>query len=381
MSFCNRLGLTDEDKILAEMLERFSQEKLAPMAAVLDRDNLSAACHLPALAELGLTGMNIPEQFGGVALKPASIILAISIIAQGCAATASMLGAHFLGTDALLLGGSDAQREQFLTPLAQGQGLAAFALTEPGCGSNPAELTTHAIHEDGFYRMVGAKQFISNAEEARTLIVFAKTDKNLGHKGISAFIVPRDTAGLVVDRAENLMGIRGGKAYALTLDCRVPASNLLGHEGDGFKLAMKVLDNSRLDVAATCLGIAQAALVCTTAWVKERMVGGKPLNMRQGVQWTLADMGCQLEAAWGLTLQAAHLRACQQPFTMAASMAKLFASEMVSFVTDRALQLHGGYGYTQELPLERFVRDARIMRIYEGSSEIQRTVIGRLLTS
>jgi alkylation response protein AidB-like acyl-CoA dehydrogenase len=185
----------------------------------------------------------------------------------------------------------------------------------------------------------------------------------------------------VVDRAENLMGIRGGKAYALTLDCRVPASNLLGHEGDGFKLAMKVLDNSRLDVAATCLGIAQAALVCTTAWVKERMVGGKPLNMRQGVQWTLADMGCQLEAAWGLTLQAAHLRACQQPFTMAASMAKLFASEMVSFVTDRALQLHGGYGYTQELPLERFVRDARIMRIYEGSSEIQRTVIGRLLTS
>lgn len=376
----DRPGISDGDAALAETMQRFAQDVLHPLAATLDREDRSAACHLPVLAELGLTGINIPEKFGGSGLSPAGIILAISAIARSCAATASLLGAHYLGTDAILIGGNDNQRKHFLAPAARGDMLAAFGLTEPGCGSNPAEMRSYAVREGNGYRLVGSKQFISNADEAGILVIFAKTDRDAGNKGISAFIVPRDTSGLDVGSAEALMGIHGSKAYSLSLDCYIPAENRLGEEGEGFRLSMKVLDNSRLDVAATCLGIAEAAHDYALEWTRTRHVGGEALNRRQGVQWMLADMGCRLEAAWGLTLQAAHLRKNGRPFTQAASMAKLYASEMAGFVTDQALQLHGGYGYTRELPLERLVRDARIMRIYEGSSEIQRTVIGRLMT-
>lgn len=210
------------------------------------------------------------------------------------------------------------------------------------------------------------------------MVVFAKTDAEAAARGVSAFIVPRDLPGIQISSPEKLMGIRGGHAFEVSLDSvRVPAANRLGAEGSGFKTAMKVLDNSRLDVAATSLGIAEAALKAAADWANQRLVGGEPIANKQGIQFKLADMKLRLEAAWALTMQALALRQQGQPFTQQSAMAKLFASEMVGFVTDEALQIHGGYGYTREMPLERYVRDARILRIYEGSSEIQRTIIAR----
>ena len=208
-------------------------------------------------------------------------------------------------------------------------------------------------------------------------MVFARTEAGAGARGISAFIVDTATPGVVVSKPENLMGIRGGHAFEVALDCEVPDSALMGEPGKGFRIAMQVLDNGRVDVAGTALGIAEAAMDAAVAWVRERQVGGEPLAAKQGIQWMVADMKTRLEAAWALTLQAVALRDAGQRFTLQASIAKLAASEMVAFVTDAALQLHGGYGFTRELPLERWVRDARILRIYEGSSEIQRTIIGR----
>jgi alkylation response protein AidB-like acyl-CoA dehydrogenase len=226
--------------------------------------------------------------------------------------------------------------------------------------------------------LTGVKHFISNAAEARFMVVFAKTDMEAGARGVSAFIVPRDLPGIQVSAPEKLMGIRGGHAFEVSLDgVRIPASHRLGAEGTGFRTAMKVLDNSRLDVAATALGVAEAALAAAAQWATQRLVGGEPLATKQGIQWKLADMKLRLEASWALTMQALALRQAGQPFTQHSAMAKLHASEMVGFVTDEALQIHGGYGYTREMPLERLVRDARILRIYEGSSEVQRGIIAR----
>lgn len=375
-----RLGTTAEDRALAAAVARFAASELAPRARELDEHERSAACHVPQLAQLGLLGMNLPERWGGPGISPAGMVLAIAEIAAACASTASMLGAHFLGTDAVLIGGDDAQRDRWLPPAARGEWLAGFALTEPRGGSHPADLQTRATREGAHYRIDGAKQFISNAADAHFLVVFARTDPDAGARGVSAFVVTTDTPGVSISRPEKLMGIRGGHAFAVTFEgVRVPASQRLGEEGTGFRTAMKVLDNSRLDVAATAIGIAQAALAAALDWAGQRVVGGEPLAARQGIQWHLADMATRLEAAWGLTLQAVALRAAGQPFTQQSAMAKLHASEMAAFVTDAALQVHGGYGFTRELPLERYVRDARILRIYEGSSEIQRTVIARAL--
>ena len=289
-----------------------------------------------------------------------------------------MMGAHFLGTDAVLIGGDDAQRDRWLPPAARGEWLAGFALTEPRGGCHPADMQTRAVEQGGSYRINGVKHFISNAAEAHFLVVFAKTDPAAGARGVSAFVVPTATPGVRPGQPEKLMGIRGGHAFEVALeDVVVPASHRLGPEGSGFRTAMKVLDNSRLDVAATALGIARAALEAACAWAGQRVVAGEPLASRQGIQWMLADMKTRYEAAWGLTLQATALRQAGQPFTQQSAMAKLYASEMVGFVTDAALQIHGGYGFTRELPLERYVRDARILRIYEGASEVQRTVIAR----
>jgi alkylation response protein AidB-like acyl-CoA dehydrogenase len=373
-----RLGVTDDDRALAEAVARFAGEVLAPRAAELDASEASCTCHVPQLAELGLMGMNLPERWGGPGMSPTGMLLALAEIAKACAATASMIGAHFLGTDAVLIGGSDEQRARWLPPAAHGEWLAGFALTEPRGGSNPADLRTHAVREGRQYRIDGVKQFISNAGEAKFVVVFAKTDPQAGARGVSAFIVERDAPGVAVARPEKLMGIRSAHAFEVAFEnVRVPVDQRLGDEGTGFKTAMKVLNNGRMDVAGTAIGIAEAALAATVDWTRQRLVGGVPLADLQGVQWMLADMAVRLEASWGLALQAAALRGAGLPYTQASAMAKLHASEMVAFVTDMAQQLHGGYGYTRELPLERMVRDARILRIYEGASEIQRTVIAR----
>lgn len=374
-----RLGIEDGDIEFADAIARFAQRELAPQAAIVDRDEIATTRYAGQLGELGVMGMNVPERWGGSGATPASIILALVEIARACAATSSMIGAHYLATDSILIAGDDAQRERFLPDLAAGRKLGAFALTEPRAGSNPADMATRATPEGAGYRLCGVKHFISNAHAADFIVVYAKTNVDAGVRGISAFVVDRHATGVDVGPPEKLMGIHGAPAHEVSFDCFVPALNRLGAEGSGFRTAMKVLDSSRLDVAATALGIAEAALAHAVGWVKERRVGGEPLARKQGLQWVLADMKTRLEAAWLLTLQAAARRAAGEPFTDAASMAKLYATEMAGFVTDAALQMHGGYGYTRELPLERLVRDARILRIYEGSSEIQRTVIARAL--
>ncbi len=375
-----RLGVTEEDRSLADAIARFAAEALAPMAQAIDEEARSATCHLPQLGALGVMGMNLPERWGGAGVSPTAMLLSLVEISRACAATSSMIGAHYLGTDALLIAGDDDQRARYLPRAARGEWLAGFALTEPRGGSNPADLRTRAVRDGDHYRIDGVKHFISNAAEAKFLVVFARTDATAGARGVSAFVVDTDLPGLRVSAPEKLMGIRGGHAFEVAFDAvRVPLSNRLGDEGSGFRTAMKVLDNSRLDVAATALGIAEAALAAAVAWARERQVGGEALAGKQGIQWMLADMKLRLEASWGLTMQALALRTAGQPFTLQSAMAKLHASEMVGFVADRALQIHGGYGFTREMPLERYVRDARILRIYEGSSEIQRNIIARLL--
>src|SRR5579864_224101 len=372
-----RMGVEQTDIEIADAIERFAQSELAPQAAQVDREEIPTTGYVKQLAELGVMGMNLPERWGGIGASPVAIILSLVEIAKACAATSSMIGAHYLATDSILIGGDDSLRDRYLPEAAAGTKLGAFALTEPRAGSNPADMATRATVEGDGYRIRGVKHFISNADAADFIVVYAKTAPEAGARGISAFVVDRHTPGVDVSPAEKLMGIRGAPAHEVALDCFVPAANRVGAEGTGFRTAMKVLDNSRLDVAATSLGIAEAALAGAVEWAKQRQVGGEPLARKQGLQWMFADMKTRLEAAWLLTLQAAARRAAGEPFTDAASMAKLYASETVAFVTDTALQIHGGYGFTREMPLERLVRDARILRIYEGSSEIQRTVIAR----
>ncbi|EJE51262.1 acyl-CoA dehydrogenase [Acidovorax sp. CF316] len=380
MTTMNRLGVTPDDQGIADAVARFATEVLAPRAREIDEAALSVTCHVPQLAALGVMGMNLPEHLGGAGVKPTAMLLSLVEISRACAATSSMIGAHYLGTDAVLIGGSAGQHQRFLPRAASGEWLAGFALTEPRGGSHPADMRTRAVREGDHYRIDGVKHFISNAREAQFLVVFAKTDPDAGARGVSAFVVETNTPGTTVSSPEKLMGIQGAHAFEVAFDgVRVPAENRLGEEGTGFRIAMKVLDNSRLDVAATALGIAEAAIADATRWMKERLVGGEPLAGKQGLQWMLADMKLRLEASWALTLQALALRQAGQPFTLQSAMAKLHASEMVGFVADAALQIHGGYGYTREMPLERYVRDARILRIYEGSSEVQRNIIARTL--
>ena len=379
MNQTNRLGVSPDDQAVADAVARFATETLAPRAREIDEHGLSTTCHVPQLAALGVMGMNLPEQLGGAGVTPTAMLLSLVEISRACAATSSMIGAHYLGTDAVLIGGSPEQHARWLPRAASGEWLAGFALTEPRGGSHPADLRTRAVREGEHYRIDGVKHFISNAKEARFLVVFAKTDPEAGARGVSAFVVETDSPGISISSHEKLMGIQGAHAFEVAFDgVRVPAANRLGAEGTGFKTAMKVLDNSRLDVAATALGIAEAALADATRWMRERQIGGEPIASKQGLQWMLADMKLRLEASWGLTLQALALRQAGQPFTLQSAMAKLHATEMVAFVADTALQIHGGYGYTREMPLERYVRDARILRIYEGSSEVQRNIIARL---
>ncbi len=372
-----RFGIHPDDQALADAITRFAQAELAPHAHEVDESALSTVRYVTALAELGVMGMNLPERWGGPGATPTALVLSLAAIAQACTATASMIGAHYLATDSLLIGGDDALRERYLPDAASGAKLGAFALTEPRAGSNPADMATRAAREGDHYHLSGTKHFISNAGEADFIVVYAKTHPAAGHRGISAFVVDKGTPGLQISAPEKLMGIRGGHAFEVALDCRVPATQRLGDEGTGFRTAMKVLDNSRMDVAANCLGLGEAALAAAVDWARQRQVGGEPLAAKQGIQWKLADMKTRLEAAWLLTLQACAKRQAGVPYSMESSMCKLYASEAAAFITDEALQIHGGYGFTRELPLERYVRDARIMRIYEGSSEIQRTVIAR----
>jgi len=370
-------AFSDEDRAVYDAVQRYAQQRLAPHASALDEQSEFAARHVPGLAELGVMGMNLPEAWGGPGASPLALMLAVEAIAAACGSTASMVTAHFLASDAILLGGDDALRRRYLPRAAAGDALGAFALTEPQAGSNPADMRTRASPEGDGFRLRGSKCFISNGGRADFIVVFAVTDPEQGHRGISALVLDTPCPGVSAGTPEKTMGVRGGHVFELAFDCHVPRERLLGPAGSGFKTAMRALDNGRIEVAAMCNGIARAALDAARAWAKERHVSGHPIADFQGIQWMLADMATQLEAARLLTLRAAALRARGERTTLAGAMAKLHASETAAKVTDLALQIHGGYGYSRALPIERYVRDVRIMRIYEGSSEIQRNLIAR----
>ncbi|OHC58729.1 MAG: acyl-CoA dehydrogenase [Rhodobacterales bacterium RIFCSPHIGHO2_02_FULL_62_130] len=366
--------LTDEERAFLDMLHTFCAREIAPKAAETDETGLFVHAQIRALAQTGIMGANLHAPYGA-GISAQALLRAVEIVAGACGSTVSALTAHYLATDSLLLGGTDALRDKYLPDAAEGKTLGAFALTEPNAGSDPADMKTRATREGDGYRIKGRKCFISNGGVADFLIVYAVTDPTAAHKGISAFVVDKGTPGLTPGRIEKTMGLKGGHVWELDLDLYVPQENRLGPEGTGFRTAMKVLDNGRLEVAAMCIGIAQQALDLATEWTKTRIIGGEPLATRQGIRWQLADMATDLQAARLLALEAARKRQNGERFSQAASMAKLYASEMAHRVTDGALQLHGGYGYTRDFPLERLSRDCRIMRIYEGSSEIQRNII------
>lgn len=369
------------DAAALDAIATFCNGVIAPEARQIDAEARFATCHLTSLADMGIMGLNTPPELGGAGLDPYTLFEAVACLAGACASTASMVTAHYLATDSIKYGGSHEQQQKWLPPAAAGRSLGSFALTEPNAGSNPADMSTRAIRENGHYRITGTKHFISNAGAADFIVVYAKTDPAAGTRGISAFIVEPKLGGVRIGNAEPTMGLRGGHVFEVVFDVLVPAENRLGKEGTGFRTALKTLDAGRLDIAACCTGIAEAAFAAASDWLKSRKVGGIPIAGFQGLQWMLADMATDIAAARGLCLEASRKRAEGGRFSLEASYAKLFASEMAARVTDKALQMHGGYGFTQGLPLERYVRDVRIMRIYEGSSEIQRNIIARTLLS
>ncbi|WP_219060696.1 acyl-CoA dehydrogenase family protein [Pseudomonas sp. UMAB-08] len=369
--------LDQTELAVIDSVEHVAREVIAPRAKHYDETETFCAESLQALAELGCMGVNLPEHYGGLGIGSLAMSRVVEAVAGACASTASALTAHFLATDSILIGGTEAQKQEWLPRAASGELLGAFALTEPAAGSNPADMRCRAQREEGGWRLHGSKHYITNAREAGFIVLYAKTDAEAGHKGISAFVIPQGTAGISFSSPEKTMGLRGSTIYELALDCWLPESALLGTEGQGFNTAMAVLDRGRVEVAAMSLGIANAAMQCSLDWVRERQIGPKPLAAYQGTQWRLAEMYAQLEGARMLTWKAAVRRDSGGRFSLDSATAKLVAAESAGFITDAALQLHGGYGYIRDLPLERYVRDARILRIFEGTSEVQKIIISR----
>ncbi|PWJ73181.1 butyryl-CoA dehydrogenase [Pseudaminobacter salicylatoxidans] len=371
--------LSDEERMFCEVLERLCGDKIAPLATETDETSRFVHEQLATLGEAGMMGANLPEAYGGSGISAPAVLRAVSIVAGACGSTASALTAHYLATDSILIGGTEAQKQEWLPRAATGEALGAFALTEPTAGSDPADMKTRARRTESGWHLKGTKCFISNGGVADFIVVYAVTDPEKAHRGISAFILPKGTPGLDAGPPEKTMGLKGGHVFTLSLDCELPESALLGEEGKGFRTAMQVLDNGRIEVAAQCLGLAGAAMNAAVAYAKDRIIGGIALSERQGIRWMIADMGVAFHSALLLSQEAARQRDLAHHhggrFSLASSMAKLGASEAAGRIADTALQLHGGYGYTRDFPIERINRDLRIMRIYEGSSEIQRIII------
>ena len=371
--------LTDEQELIREAVREFAESELAPIAAELDRDHRFPEEILPKLADLNLMGMPYPEKVGGAGADYVSYVIAIEEISKACASTGIIVSAHTsLATWPVYRFGTEPQKERYLSDMASGRRLGAFALTEPAAGTDAGAGTTTAVLSGDEYVLNGTKMFITNAPFAEVYIVFAKTDPAQGTRGMSAFIVEKDTPGFSVGEAEHKLGIRGSSTPPIYFaDCRVPKDALLGGEGSGFKIAMQTLDGGRIGVSAQALGIAQAALDASVAYAKERVQFGKPIATLQAIQWMIADMATAVDAARLLVYRAASCVDAGRPYSTEGAMAKLFASETATRVADRAIQIHGGYGYTESYPVERNYRDAKITELYEGTSEVQRMVISR----
>ena len=373
--------LSEEHKMVRDTARDFAQNVVAPRAAEIDEKEEFPWDIWKQAAELGFTGITVPEEYGGAGMDTLAYVLMGEEISKACASTAIVLGVQVsLACEPILRWGSEELKRKYLVPLAKGEVVGCMAMTEPNAGSDVGGIRTRAVLDGNEWVLNGTKIFISNAKEAGIAIVFAQTDPERGKRGFSAFVVEADTPGYKVTKKEKKLGIRGSSTCEIVLeDVRVPKENVLGSPGDGFKIGMWTLDGGRILVAAQAVGIAQAALEAAVNYSKERQQFGRPIASFQGLQFMLADMATELEAARLLTYKAACLKDAGEDYVMLASMAKLKAAEVSEFVTSKALQIHGGYGYIKEFPLERYWRDARITQIYEGTSEIQRLIIARRL--
>ena len=376
--------LTEEQNLIRDMVRSFAEAEVAPSARERDEEErFDRALMYDRLAELGLTGIVFPEEYGGAGADYISYAIAVEELSRVCGSTGVTLSAHLsLCANPIYMFGTEAQKQKYLIPLAKGEKLGAFGLTEPSAGSDAGGTKTTATKDGNDWILNGSKIFITNAGEAEIYVVLARSDKSAEkHRGISAYIVEKGTPGFSFGEKEAKIGIRSSPTMELVFDnCRIPGENLLGQEGQGFKVAMKTLDGGRIGIASQALGIAQGALDAAIAYTRDREQFNKPVASFQGVQFQLADMATQVEAARLLIYNAAYRASAGLSYSQESAMAKLFASETAMKVTTQAVQLHGGYGYTREFPVERMMRDAKITEIYEGTSEIQRVVIGAALT-
>jgi alkylation response protein AidB-like acyl-CoA dehydrogenase len=369
--------LTEEQKMIRAMVREFARTEILPTAAQRDRTKEFPRENLRKMGELGLLGMNVPAEYNGAGVDTVSYSVALQEIAYACASTAVIMSVHnSVACGPIYLFGSDYLKENYLKPLAAGKMIGSFAVTEPGAGSDPASQKSRAVKDGNSYMINGNKVLITMGKNSNVTVVTAYTSKEKKHRGISAFVVEKGTPGFSVGKEEEKMGLCASDTVELIFeDCRVPKENLLGKEGDGFVIAMASLDGGRIGIASQSVGLAQACLDAAVTYAKERIQFGKPIAQFQAIRWMIADMATEIEAARLLTFNAAAMRDRRENFSAAASMAKVFASEMANQVAYRALQIHGGYGYIKDFPVERYYRDARVLTLYEGTSEIQRTVI------
>ncbi len=375
------LHFTEEQLMMRKMVQAFAKKEIEPMAAIIDETDQFPIEIIKKMGELGLMGIPVPEKYGGAGADFISYISAIEEISKASAAVGVILAVHTsVGTFPIINFGTNEQIERYVPSLAQGKMIGAFALTEPSAGSDAASIKTTAKKDGDYYLLNGTKIFITNGGAADIYITFAVTDASKGSKGISAFIVDKDTEGFQVGKKEKKMGLNGSNTMMLHFDqARVPVKNRLGEEGDGFKIAMSNLDGGRIGIGAQALGIAQASFDVATRYAKERIQFGQSIGKQQAIQFKLADMATKIEAARLLIYHAAQLRQAKLPTTKIASMAKMFASDTAMAVATEAVQILGGYGYTRDFPAERYFRDAKITQIYEGTNQIQRIVIANQL--
>ncbi|MBI2307077.1 MAG: acyl-CoA dehydrogenase [Rhodocyclales bacterium] len=373
--------LTQEQEMIRDSMRAFAQERLAPFAGDWDRHHTFPAEALKELGALGALGVVVPEEWGGAGMDYMSLVLMLEEIAAGDGATSTIVSVqNSLACGITMKYGSDAQKEQYLKPLARGDMLGCFCLTEPHTGSDASAITTRATRDGDYFVLNGVKQFITTGKHAQVAIVFAVTDKAAGKKGISCFLVPTETPGYVVARIEEKMGQKASDTAQIIFEnCRIPASCLLGKEGEGYKIALSNLEAGRIGIAAQSVGMARSALEAAVKYAKERVAFGVPLTGHQAVSFRLADMATQVDAARLMVWRAAMLKDAGKPCLKEASMAKMFASEIAEKVCSDAIQIHGGYGYTSDFPVERIYRDVRVSQIYEGANDIQRLVIGRAI--
>ena len=373
--------LNQDQLMIRDAVRAFAQEQLWPHAATWDKEHHFPKAVHQGLAELGAYGICVPEALGGAGLDYLTLAVVLEEIAAGDGGTSTAISVTNCPVNAILLRyGSAQQQEAWLRPLAAGRMLGAFCLTEPQAGSDASSLRTTAVRQGADYVINGVKQFITSGKNGHLAIVIAVTDKSAGKKGMSAFVVPTDTPGYIVDRLEDKLGQHSSDTAQIRFEnCRIPAENLIGQEGEGYKIALSALEGGRIGIASQAIGMARAAFDCAVTYAKQRESFGQPIFQHQAVGFKLAEMATQIEAARALTHHAAALRDAGQPCLKEAAMAKLLASEMAETVCSQAIQIHGGYGYVSDFPVERIYRDVRVCQIYEGTSDVQKILISRAL--